>query len=97
MKLDKNKIQANHPSICYGCDNERRPAADENTAKGYVGCCMRVLRRPKDHEEINDGKEIGIGWVDLKANVFNKKSGVITNYQILTLEINHCNQFSPKT
>ena len=94
-------IIAKHPSICYNCQLARKPASDNNTKKGYVGCCLRVIgKRSKtdddtyDWTEINEAKEVGEGWVDLRSKVkLGKGSGIITNLMLLTLEVKSCNQF----
>lgn len=99
--FDKEKIIKEHPSICYECRQNRRPAADKNTEKGYVGCCIKVMNSGDfdfDDEvcpsEIEIAKEVGIGWVDLKSNVFSERgSGTITNFQVLTLEVKKCRLF----
>jgi hypothetical protein len=100
-----NKIKEKHPSICYSCDKARKPASDNNTKKGYVGCCLRVIGKRShggeltyDWGEIKEAKEIGEGWVDLKSEIkLGKGSGVITNFMLLTLEVKTCNQYSPKS
>jgi len=90
-----------HPSICYNCERARKPASDENTKKGYVGCCLRVVGKRSreddltyDWEEINEAKEVAEGWVDLKSRVkLGKGSGIITNLMLLTQEVKSCNQY----
>lgn len=90
-----SEIKNNHTSICYMCENARKPASDENRNKGYVGCCIRCY--DKDHWEINNAKEIAEGWVDLRASIeCEKGSGLITNYQLLTLEVTSCDSFMSK-
>jgi len=98
---EMDKIKEQHPSICYGCELSRKPASDENTKKGWVGCCMRAMTNRMsgdglgyDFHKINNAKEIGEGWVDLKSRVkIGKGSGVITNFQILTLGVESCELF----
>jgi len=103
MKKKKIKqIKKDHPSICYNCKLARRPASEENLKKGYVGCCLRVIDKPHtnydtyDYDEINEGKEVGEGWVDLKSRPFNKPSGVISNLQLITLEIKSCSKYESR-
>lgn len=92
MSIDE--IKEKYPSICYNCDKARKPASDENTKKGYVGCCIRVIDGNLDYYEINEAKEIAEGWVDLKSNInLGKGSGIISNLQLLTLEVKSCRQF----
>lgn len=92
------EIKEKYPSICYNCRHSRKPASNENTKKGYVGCCIRVLNNEQlDWTEINEAEEIGEGWVDLKSDVtLDKGSGVITNFQLLTLKVNSCDQYTEK-
>lgn len=97
ISLNMESIKKEHPSICYNCDLARKPASDENRKNGYVGCCLRVLHPIHfDWDEITEAKEVGEGWVDLKARIDGNKSGVISNYQLLTLEVKSCNQFTGK-
>lgn len=87
-----------HPSICYNCQKARKPASDENTKKGYVGCCLRVMPKHNgidnityDWDEITETKEVAEGWVDLRSKVkLGNGSGVITNLMLLTLETKKC-------
>lgn len=98
-------IKEKHPSICYNCDLARKPASDENTKKGYIGCCLRVIgKRSKndditcDYDEITQAKEVAVGWVDLKSTVkLGKGSGIITNLMLLTLEVKSCNKLKIST
>lgn len=102
--MNIEQIQKDHPSICYDCQYSRRPASDTNTKKGYVGCCLRVIgKRGKDaidtfdHDVIDIAKEIGEGWVDLRSTVFREKgSGFITNFQLITLEVQKCRMYEKK-
>lgn len=57
---------------------------------------MRVIRHPnKDIEEIGEAEVIGEGWVDLKSKPkLGKGSGMITNFQLLTKGVKHCNLHS---
>ena len=98
MAIDLDKIKVNYPSLCYNCDLARRPASDENIKKGFVGCSIRVQHKPNDdHLEIIHVKEIGEGWVDLRSTVDRDKgSGVITNFQLMTLEVSKCNLYQQK-
>lgn len=99
-ELDLSDIKTTYPSICYTCENARKPASDVITKKGYVGCTLRVLdkvpsngRTTFDWEEINKAKEIAEGWVDLRSRVkLGKGSGITTNKMLLTLEVESCNQ-----
>jgi len=104
MKPDE--IKEAHPSICYGCENARRSASEANEKAGYVGCALRVMTKnglslldgngtSYDHDEIGSAKEIATGWVDLRSKPFGKKSGMITNEQLLTLEVGSCHKFEP--
>lgn len=100
---EQDQIKKEHPSICYTCDYARKPASDENTKKGYVGCCLRVLPKYSreiddsfDWDEINEAKEVGEGWVDLRSRIFGEQSGIISNCQLLTLEVTSCNKYTLK-
>lgn len=88
------EIKKEYPSICYSCEHSRRPASDENTQIGYVGCVLRCI--DKDYTEIVVGDTVAEGWVDLRSDVFGNKSGVMTNYQLLTHKIKKCNSFIKK-
>ena len=93
-----------HPSICYSCGLARKPASDENTIKGYVGCSLRVIGKRTstdgltyDHDEIQEALEVAEGWVDLGSGVnIGEGSGIITNYQLLTLEVKSCRKYDCK-
>lgn len=88
------KIQAEHPSICYDCELSRRPASDENIRKGYVGCCLLILSERNKWTEVTDATEVGTGWVDLRSRCcVGIGSGIITNEQLVTLEVKSCNKF----
>lgn len=96
---DKNQIQEEHPSICYNCQWARK-VADTNEQKGYVGCVLRLLGNGEkyDYNEITKAKEIAEGWVYTKRRPFQERykgfgSGVMTNFQLITLEVSDCKQF----
>lgn len=105
QKNELSSIMKKHPSICYSCKRARKPASDENTKKGYVGCCIRVIgKRSKEDDitydwgEIEEAKEIAEGWVDLRSELkLGKGSGVITNLMLLTLEVKSCKQYIDKS
>lgn len=93
------KIKEQFPSICYNCEHNRRPTSDSNTERGYVGCAEYARRMKYDNTSIDfieEGVEAGEGWVDLRANVFSKSSGIDTNFQLLTKQIKVCTEFSKK-
>jgi hypothetical protein len=93
-ETDTNPVIKLHPSICYKCVNARKPASDENVDEGWVGCAEYAR---KEHcYFVEKFKELGEGWVDLKASIFGKRSGVITNLQLLTREVEECNSFELK-
>lgn len=97
MIFQESKIQEiknNFPSICHSCDNARRPASDANTEKGYVGCTAKVYDWSW---YVAQSKEVAEGWVDLRANIFSESSGLITNYQMLTLMTKKCDKYDFKT
>lgn len=98
MESDLEEIKKQYPSICYGCDLSRKAASDENTKNGYVGCCIRVLDRVKIGDEyFIDAEEVAEGWVDLKCfPKLGKGSGMITNFQILTLKTTKCPNYINK-
>jgi hypothetical protein len=98
--MDKQKIIDSHPSLCYNCKWARRPASDENTEKGYVGCAY-FAHCENYYEDfvmciIADASEVGKGWVDLKSPIFGEKSGITTNLQILAKEVKRCNKYEFK-
>lgn len=92
---EQNEIISKYPSICYYCNNARKPWSDELRNEGYVGCCGRVLDYPNefDYDVILEGKEVAEGWVDLKSNIFGNGSGIATNYQLITFKIKKCRKF----
>jgi len=79
--ISKEAVMTAHPSICYNRD------------KGYVGCA-EYLRKGETADFIFDAKELTEGWVDMRAAVFGPKSGIITNLQLMTLEVKKCAAFS---
>ncbi len=78
-------------SICYNCENARKPASDQIMNQGYVGCAE--FARKEHYDFIIEAEELAEGWVDLKTRIFGKKSGVITNLQLLTKEVKTCKEF----
>ncbi len=93
--MNKEKIMAKYPSICYGCDHARKPASDENLNKGYVGCC-EYLRQQNSYLYIKTARELAEGWVDLHAAIFGTRSGTMTNMQLMTLEVSECDEHKPQ-
>ena len=103
--MNKEEIIKEHPSLCYNCRNSRKPASDTNIEKGYVGCCAPLKMNISSNEDFAlldyfiekklnwQLKEAADGWVDLRSNVFGEGSGIITNYQLLTLEVKQCKDF----
>jgi len=107
--MTKEEIIAKYPSICHSCEHGRKPASDENRDKGYVGCAEFLRKQKhaspngivedddvsfeKNTFFIREAKELGEGWVDLRARVFGQKSGAITNCQLLTLEVSKCDEY----
>lgn len=101
LKEELDEIKFKHPSICHTCDKARKPASDENTRKGFVGCSLRVIGKrfrndddTYDWTEIEEATEVAEGWVDLKSRlVLGNGSGIISNYMLLTLEVTSCRQY----
>ncbi len=74
----------------------RNPASDTNLKNGFVGCAYGFntdCTKPY-YDYIEEAKAVGEGWVDLRSSPFEKRSGIITNFQILTLEVKKCAGFS---
>lgn len=97
--MDPEKIKQEFPSICYNCKNNRRPSSDKNAEKGYVGCAeytRRWKREDTSADFVSEGHELAEGWVDLKAYIFTKPSGISTNFQLLTKGIKVCQEFEQK-
>ena len=92
MSMTESIIQA-HESICYSCLNSRRVAADKLEQEGYVGCCMWVKGKSDRTDFIDEASELAEGWVDLKSKPFGNPSGVITNIQLITLEVKSCTEY----
>ena len=92
-----DSIKQHYTSICHSCSNARKPASDELTKQGYVGCCIKVINSIKklDHEEITEAEEVAEGWVDLKSKLkLGKGSGITTNLMLLTKKVKRCNQYN---
>lgn len=94
--MSQEEIIKLHPSLCYQCIHARKPASDEIQNKGYVGCAEYARSDNGNIEFVGDVKELAEGWVDLRAKIFGIKSGVITNLQLLTLEVKECKSFLKK-
>lgn len=95
MTLEEVKIQ--FPSKCWDCVYSRRPAAESNLEEGWTGCCIRAVNEFWDHDAIQVG-QVGEGWVDLKSEPeFGIRSGVITNFQLLTRQVSDCLKYQIKT
>lgn len=93
--MTENEVKELHPSLCYDCTHARKPASDANIDKGYVGCAEYC--RKESYSFITECNELGEGWVDLRASVFGPRSGMITNMQLLTLEVTKCSAYLKKT
>lgn len=96
--MNQEKIKKQFPSICYQCNNNRRPPSDVNVEKGYVGCAeysrrMRTESEKEDISFVTEFEQLGEGWVDLKSHVFGKSSGITTNFQLLTKGVKRCTEF----
>lgn len=87
-------IKRKYPSLCHNCVNARKPASDENRDIGYVGCVQYT--RVENYHFIGECEELGEGWVDLRASIFGKGTGIITNLQLLTLKVKSCKAFVHK-
>jgi hypothetical protein len=85
--MTPEEIILKHPSLCYTCRHARKPAAEENQEKGDVGCAFYT---PSFNVV---AKELATGWVDLRAKLFGPKSGIITNFQLLTNEVKTCAKY----
>lgn len=90
-----SEVADKYPSICYACRSARKPAANENRDKGYVGCAE--FTRNGHYYFVGEAKELAEGWVDLKARIFGEKSGIITNLQLMTLEVKKCSSFETES
>lgn len=90
-----SEVADKYPSICYVCRNARKPAANENREKGYVGCAE--FTRKEHYGFVDEAKELAEGWVDLRARIFGEKSGIITNLQLMTLEVKKCSSFETES
>ena len=98
MTLEEVKIK--HPSLCYDCSLARKPASDENTLKGWVGCAGPIAKNYEDNQNfvygvvVKDELSLGEGWVDLRSSPkLGKGSGIITNFQLLCKEVKSCKHF----
>ncbi len=79
-------------SICYNCENARKPASDQIMNQGYVGCAE--FARKEHYDFIIEAEELAEGWVDLKSRfTLNRGSGITTNKQLLTVGVKKCKQF----
>jgi hypothetical protein len=93
--MTPEEIILKHPSLCYTCRHARKPAAEENQEKGYVGCAFYTRESGEEKEPSFNvvAKELATGWVDLRAKLFGPKSGIITNFQLLTNEVKTCAKY----
>jgi len=109
MKSSEEDIKEKFPSICYSCALSRK-VPDTNEEKGYVGCVMRLIPESRlgrgvehlDWEEIQEGEEVGEGWIYSKRRPFSVSSGntgegIMANLQLITKGIKSCNQFENKS
>lgn len=88
------KIKLKYPSICYNCENARKPASGELTKQGYVGCTLNA--KGMGHGAITEAEVIAEGWVDLKSKIkLGRGSGVLTNLQLITKCVTDCREYSP--
>lgn len=93
--MEEKEVIDKYPSLCYTCEHARKPATETNRDIGWVGCAEYAR---KEHcNFVGNAKEIGEGWVDLRASIFGKKSGIITNFQLLTLEVKTCSAYQKTT
>lgn len=92
--MEKEAIINAYPSICYDCAHARRPWAKSLRDKGYVGC-VEYLRKGQDTVDfIGPATELATGWIDLRSGIFNEKtSGILTNEQLMTLEVKSCKSY----
>lgn len=86
----ETEIPEKFPSLCYGCQNARKPAADSNRLIGWVGCTQSPALADS---QIRDCDNMGEGWVDLRSRVFGDSSGVTTNCRLLTFQVRDCKSF----
>lgn len=89
-------------TICLTCEKARKPWSDELAKQGYVGCCMFVIQSRITKEDDNEERDISFllkakeaaeGWVDLRSRPNGKGSGIVTNFQLLTLEVEDCKEY----
>lgn len=96
--MNKEAIMLAHPSICYGCENDRRPWSENLRAEGYVGCAEYLRRDQSNVDFVGPAKELVTGWVDLRSDIFSLKcSGVLTNEQLMTLGVQSCEAYKKKS
>lgn len=91
-----NEVINKYPSLCYTCEHARKPASDENQNIGWVGCAQYTRLENKCYF-LQEAKDTGEGWVDLRAGIFKPKSGMITNFCLLTKETTKCSAYQKIT
>lgn len=92
--MEQKEIIDKYPSLCYTCEHARKPAAETNRDKGFVGCAQ--FTRKEHYAFVQEAEELAEGWVDLRASIFGEKSGIITNFQLLTLEVKICSSYQKR-
>lgn len=74
------KLRHRPPMICKNCRWARKAENED-----YVGCAATLATDKIDYTNDNDlfefykRHEVAIGWVDLRAGINSKGSGMITN------------------
>lgn len=87
--MEEKEVIDKYPSLCYTCEHARKPAAESNRDIGWVGCAEYAR---KEHcNFVGDAKEIGEGWVDLRASIFGKKKW--NNYKFSIINFRSKNLF----
>lgn len=90
---NKNAVLEQYPSICWNCENARMAASLKNENAGLCGCTLLLnYEEDKVIQFIKDG-DLYKGWVNLKSPPFEKRAGVITNFQLLTKGVQNCTKY----
>jgi hypothetical protein len=81
-------------SLCLTCDNSRR-IDDELRRGGLVGCCIFFSNPTYDTDKI-EADALFKGWVDLRSRPEGERSGVITNFMLITKNVSRCPHFKER-
>lgn len=89
-------LDSNSNSICKNCVYSRKVASNELQEKGYIGCSLREQNIVFNENDVCTKGDLLEGWVDLRSEWNGTSSGIISNFQFITLNCQACKYFSKK-